>query len=196
MKLIISLLGADIYKDNAGLWHSCDLNMRENPGRAPGDSFRVAAASYLAKRGALIYAQGGLADDIHPPIADVMEHELRDLGIPRPQIATEVHSKTTLSQLIQLQDFLRRKMPKHILILTNEWHLPRVKAMVEHFTECSTLRSMKPVFMSAEEVLLQYDPKQWQQKVVQARIRPEMKEIIALEKKGVQQIENGSYMRE
>lgn len=196
MKLIISLLGADIYKDAAGLWHTTDLNMRDTPEREPADSFRVIAASYLAKRGALIYAQGGLADDTYPPIADVMEYELRELGIPKAQIATEVHSKTTATQLIQLQDFLRRKMPKTIMILTNEWHLPRVKAMIAYLPEFTTLRSMKPIFVSAEEVLLQSDPTTWQQKIVAARKRPEMKEIIGLEKKGVHQIENGTYTRE
>lgn len=193
MKTIISVLGADVYKDQSGFWHSCDLNMRNSESSEPSESFRMHATAYLAKRGVLIYAQGGLADDTHPPIGEVIEYELRELGIPKSLISIESHSKNTRSQLIQLQDFLRRKMPKTIIIVTNDWHIPRVKAMIEYLPEFKTLKSMDVVLEAAEAVLLKSDPEKWQPKIAKMRARPEMKAIIGLEKKGVHQLENGRY---
>lgn len=193
MKLIVSVLGADIYKDSHDVWHTCDLNMRDNPTRELPESFRLQAAYYLAKNRALLYLQGGLADDNYPSLSSVMEEELLELGVDRDLLAIEERSTKTFSQLIELQSFLRRKMPKMVMILSNDWHIPRVRAMIEYLPQLDSLRYMKHTLMGAEEVLLKEDPKMWQDKVAKARARPEMKEIIAREKQGTKQIQNNTY---
>ena len=68
MDTLVALLGAEIYKDSSGNWHSNDVKTH--------NSFRMQAALLLAKKGYTLFVQGGHATDSSPSIASVIKAEL------------------------------------------------------------------------------------------------------------------------
>src|SRR5262245_40347481 len=98
------------------------------------DQFRVIAASYLFREtatGILIIASGGEATKDQPSIARVITEELISLGIPRNWIIEEDQSKDTHQQLKGLCQIIKARNLVEVRLISNEWHLPRIQAMVE-----------------------------------------------------------------
>ncbi len=195
MKTLISVLGADIYQDSNGQWHTCDLNVRYGANEGFTESFRVVAASSLADDETFFFVQGDLASDTHPSIASVLERELLALGIAVSKIIKEVRSEKTLSQLCELQNFAAIQKPEKITVVTNEWHMPRVQAMIEYMPELEALKMRKPSLVAAEYVLLKANPDKWQKKIEEARALPIMKKVLAQEHAGCEHIRNGTYRK-
>lgn len=192
MDTLVAVLGADIYKDASGVWHTNDLNIRKMGAPVVG-SFRVDAAVILAKRGYRLFLQGGLATENFPSIASVIESELLEAGVNAEMIIREERSTTTIEQLKELQDFVQKSDIKNIIILTNGWHLPRVEAIIEARPECSTLCSYRPQLQSAEELLLEEDGAMWKEKIEKVAALSEMQAAIKSEQKGVEDLRNGRY---
>jgi hypothetical protein len=194
VKTLISLLGAYLVKEG-DQWRSNDLNVRQSASDTIITSFRVNAAASLLKidQEAVIYLQGGLADQSHPSLAVVMQLELLALGISKERMLLEEKSERTFQQLYELQTFVLENHPSHIKILSNEWHLPRVQAMVNLVSVFAALRAFSLQYVAAEEVLIDEDPETWRSVIATARLLPAVQKAITQEKRGIEQIHDGTY---
>lgn len=194
MKTLISLLSGDIVLED-GRWRSNDLTVRGGHAESALDSFRVSAAAALLQESpeAVVFIHGGLADATHPTLASVMRNELIALGIAPERMLLEERSQKTVQQLRELQATVLQQHPKSIKILSNDWHLPRVKAMVEYLSELAPLYACAPEYVEAEAVLLAQDPVLWGPRLAAVRQRADVQAVIAQELRGLEQIRRGTY---
>lgn len=198
-KKTIVILGGGIRKDANGKWGSAGFNDRNKFG-AMGAKLRVAAAYVLHSKDPkqIIIASGkrGIYKNIAgmPTVAEVIAGELTDLGIPESAIVKEEKSDTTWQQLRELKKIIKKENLGSASVVSNRYHLPRIQAMVEADDELRALLHKRRIeLVSAEEVLIKHDPKQWQEKVDKAYHSKEMKKRITIEEKGVRNIKSGTY---
>jgi len=178
------------------------------------DRLRVVAANYLYQDNPnlLIVASGGRGQfrDIpdSPPVAAIVKKELIEMGVPEKAILEEAGSNNTFEQLKEIKKLVAQEKFGKIGILSNEWHLPRIKAMVENFPElkdigvlCQITRSTRDIsgilpvidFLPAEDILLKYDREKWREIIDSIRASEEIKKRIGTEQKGVGDIKAGRY---
>lgn len=198
-KTAIVILGGGLKKDETGQWRTTNYDEPGDNFGVSGDRLRVVAAGYLYKNNPeqIIIASGGKGHlkDIPdaPTVAEVLKKELIELGIPEEVIIKE-NSGNTFQQLQELKKIINKKGLKNIGLLSNEWHLPRIKAMLEQFKELKQIFDLTKVeFLSAEKICLEYDRETWQEIIEQAYQNEELKKRIELEQKGVQDIKKGRY---
>ena len=198
----IFILGGGMIKDGAGRWRTTNFNEGDNFG-AMGDRLRVLAAYILYKKNpelSLITLGGqGQYKDIPgaPTVAEVIKRELMDLGVTEGSINKEEQSANTWQQLQGLKTLIEKEKLNEIVILSNRYHLPRVRAMVENDDRLRTLSAKeKLMLISAEDILIAHDPTKWQELINGAYQTKAMKNRVATEEKGVQQIKDGSYKLE
>ena len=202
MKNAIAVLSAGVKKNNAGKWVSTDLKKEDNKLGAPGGKLRVIAASYLYKDGpeTIIIASGGRGWDIkndepdRPDLSEIMKRELIELEIPERNITKENKSNKTFEQLKELKKIIDCEKFSETTIITNDYHLARVKAMIEYDYELNKmLTNNQIVLQSAEEMCLQYNRRKWQNIIKRAYASEEIKHRIKMEENGIEQINNGIY---
>ena len=161
----------------------------------PGDpigptysAFRVAAGAQLAREfpGADVVASGASFLPGSPSVACVVQSELEQLGVGRSRILLLEDTRKTYQELKELAVLMERGYDEAIIV-SNEWHLPRVKAMLKH------VPVPRVRLLSAEEVLLTHDAEAWRGRIGRMRADPRIAERIALEKKGVEDLEAGRY---
>ena len=69
----------------------------------------------------------------HPEkILKVIKDELIELGVKPEDIVCEKSSGSTFEQLLELGDIAGKESLEALTIITNEYHLPRVKALVQY----------------------------------------------------------------
>jgi hypothetical protein len=198
-KKYLAILGGGIKKNRNGKWISTDLTESRSFRGAPGGKIRVVAASYLSKNDpdTNIIATGGQGYDKniqgkkHPGLANIIERELIELGIPKSKIIKESKSNTTYQQLIELTKFIKKYKIKDLGIISSKWHLPRIKAMISCVPKLQLLKQVK--FISAESVCLKYDKSSWQKKIDRADMNQGLNSVKSLERKGVKDIKKGKY---
>ena len=196
----ILILGGSLFRNEDGTWRT---TMWSDEGKSNfavlGDRLRVIAGALLYEHheGDVILVSGGvgvLVGTGAPPVADVLKKELVELGIPDDAILTDRESGITWTQLQALKRFIAHHGFKRCIIVSNAYHLPRVVAMIEHDKELQQLfREGILTLRSAEDVLLQYHPDQWQDVVSASKESLLMKQLEASEAKGVENIKNGNY---
>jgi hypothetical protein len=193
---VIFILSGGLKKDG-NVWRTNKFNEGDNFG-ATGDTIRVIAGSYLFNHrlAPYIIASGGkgqykdIADA--PTVASVMNRELIALGIPADKIEIEDQSGSTYQQLNTLVVWAKQKRWKSVAVISNEWHLPRIKAMIEHKQEINDCKNTVEL-ISAESVLLAYEPKKWQKIIEDAYKSAGIKKRIAVEQQGIADIKNNKY---
>jgi len=195
----IAILGGGLTKEENGRWRTTDFEEGDNFG-VLGDRLRVIAAGFLYKKdGVFIIALGGRGQlkDVpdSPAVSEVIKDELIELGVKPEDIVCEKSSGSTFEQLLELGDIAGKESLEALTIITNEYHLPRVKALVQYnriltkaFSHC------KLVFKSAESVLLEYDSEAWKEVIAAAYKSGAVKKRIALETAVVEQIKEGTYV--
>ena len=200
-KKAIVILGGGLIKE-VGKWRTTNFDEGDKFG-ALGDRLRVIAGSYLYQDNPeqIVIASGGRGQvkigSGEPATATVIKKELEELNVPADKIVKATKSKNTCTELIELQRIVKEKKIKAIIIISNKYHLPRLKAMVEYCSELSGLKRRlvvsELVFKSAEEIVIKHDVKIWQKIIAKAYNSQAMKERIKLEKKGVEDIKAGRY---
>lgn len=200
-KNAIAVLGGGLVKEK-GKWRTTDFNESDNFG-AMGDRLRVTAADYLFKKDPeqIIIVLGGKGQlkDIPGALAvsRVIKQELVDLGVPADKIIKEEESRDTYQQLMELKKIIQGRKVEKAVIISNKYHLPRLKAMIKRCPKLLALKKMLAVsrlkLKSAEEVVVKHDSKIWQKIIIEAYSSSAMKERIKLEKKGVKDIKEGRY---
>ncbi|MDD5554646.1 MAG: YdcF family protein, partial [Patescibacteria group bacterium] len=201
----IVVLSAGIKRDKSGKWVSTDLIEAENFAGAPGGKARVMAASYIYKENpeSFIVASGGHGSDKniigvkHPRLSKILKRELEESGVPDGKIIEENKSRTTYQQLLELQKITVEKGIRNIIIISNRYHLPRIRAMIKYGPGLNFLKKMLSdlniKLISAENLLIKHRPGKWKKIIEKAYKSKDMIARIKLERKGVEQIKRGTY---
>ena len=196
MSTLLSILGGEIWNIR-GIWQTHKSDTRDDLCQLTPDRLRVLAAACLYKknpRSTTVLSQGGLEDSNRPSIASVIKEELKSLGLPENHIFLEDTSISTFSQLLELQLIALKWQPKQIIIISNEWHLPRIEAMIQWVLKLQELSQYKPQLLAAEEILLQESEKDWQGVTESMRTSDDTLSRILKEQQGVNHLKSGSYI--
>ena len=200
---LIAVLSAGLKKNKDGFWRSTDIDEKDKQWGAPGGYLRILAASYLYKNNfnEKIIVCGGKGWEIkkrdNPLLCKIMKSELVSLEVLKKDIIEDKISNKTFEQLKELQKLIKKEKINKLILISNKYHLPRIKAMIKYSNELKELEGFfklkKGKLEAAEDILLKYDLKGWNKKIKLAYESDYMKEIIKKEKKGVEQIKKGTY---
>ncbi len=196
-----ALLAGGIKQDAQGRWVSTSLTAEDAAQSAPGGKLRIFAAALLMKEnpdsilitgGAKGFdVQEGTTDD-RPHLADILRDELLECGVPEDRIVLERISNTTFQELQELKSIVFEYKIKHLSMITNHWHVPRLSAMIDtKFPDLKKLASIE--IIAAEDVLIAHDQKRWQRDIQDAYNAEFMRERMKRENQGIAQIQNGTY---
>jgi len=127
-------------------------------------------------------------------VAQVLKKELIALGLPKNKILTETKSGKTSSQLWELAKILKQKKIKEITLISNGYHLPRIKTMIKYLPKLNQFyQKIKIKFVAAEKVILAADKRKWQSVIKTAYQSQALKDRIKLEKQGIKDLTMGRY---
>src|SRR3989338_5881411 len=172
---ILFVLGGMLVQDERGQWHTVDFGKGIKLSGETCDRWRVLAAYEWYKKNPdrLIIVSGGrgqldtvLSQDI--TIASMMKKELLALGVPKQSVLIEDKTGTTYQQLQVLPDFVGRYNIGEVVIITNRWHLPRVRVMYEHAPLSKEVKKLSITFIDAESILEEADTLYWKPKIAEA----------------------------
>lgn len=195
---MIIILGGRII-NGASEWRTSNLDEADNFGII-GDRLRVVAGSLLYRNNPdnLVMAIGGQGQlknlpDV-PPISEIIKKELIELGVPSENILTESESGNTWQQLMIIKKIINKKEVDKSIIVSNEYHLERIRALIGCDSVLSKIfESKKLELRAAEKILLQYQPKIWEKTIEEAYRGEKMKQRIETEKRGVAEIKSKKY---
>lgn len=198
-RIAIVVLGGGLVRDKrTGKWRTTNYTEGDNFG-VQGDRLRVEAAGYLYKHNpnTFFITSGGKGQLAAIPdavtVASVIKRELMKFDVPAANIIKEEKSGSTYTQLLAITQLIKKTEIKNnrIFIISNEWHLPRIKAMIEYLPQLKPLKKIK--LISAEKICLQSNPQKWQKIINQAYHSQSMKQRIKLEKTGIRHMKAGQY---
>jgi len=177
--------------------------LRKNPnGSFKTERFnyvRVLAGYYLYKKLSkknkvtLVVSGGkGIYKDIPgvPPVAKVMKNELIKLGLPQKKILEENKTPSTYAELVWIKNFLIKK-PDKVILVSNSYHLPRIKTMINYLPEFKGL-GKNILLTSAEKVVIKFNNK-LESKINRKLKSPKMKGVIANEQRGIRALKSDNY---
>ena len=200
VSLIIAVIGGGLAKDRRGGWRTTRFSDRGDAYGALGDRLRVLAAAALWRKNktALVVALGGKGQlsgiKGAPPVARVIKGELVAMGVPVKQIITEQKSGTTHESLFALKNFLKKSDIKKVCLISNQYHLPRIKIMIKNLPELQAIFSVHQVKpTAAEEILVTQEPGVWKKKIALAYRSKKMTKRLVLEEKGIKDLKSGRY---
>ena len=181
------------YKD--GVWRTSGVDDPGDHAGATFDRFRVLAVSWLAERypKSLIIVSSGAQHHDTPSGAAVSARELAELGVAKKRMLLEERSQSVHQQLHYIGCMALEKRLGPLLVVTNDWHLPRLKAMVEYAPNVGIWKEVIWEPIGAEQVMLESENKEWQNMVVAERAHPKYRERLAMEEQGVRQVKEGTY---
>ena len=201
-KRAIVIISAGIKKNKNGAWSNSDLTKQDNRLGAPGGSLRVIAAVYLYrdKPDYFLIIAGGRGYDVkdkssnRPDLCQITRDELKKFGLPVNKIITENKSNTTSEQLQELKKIILKLRLESVIIISNKYHLPRVKAMINKDAALKVfMANGKIKLASAEQILLKQNSKKWCWTIKKAYESDWMKIRIKKEKQGIKDLKNNKY---
>lgn len=196
----IAIMGGGLVKDKKSIWRTTNFDEGDDFGIS-GDRLRVFAAWYLyrenpAIRIIVLGGKGQLAK-IHDavPVSEAMRCEMLALGIPKEKITIETRSGSTYQQLQALKRIMEGAEWGKVSLISNRYHLPRISAMIVIDKELNQKYEAKTLLLeAAEDIVIRSEPHRWEAIIKKAYKSKAMKERIALEQKGVRQIQDGTYV--
>ena len=195
----IVILGGWVSKGEDGAWYADDLYPGFKEFGPSGHRLRLLAGYYLQKEkpGTVIVASGGKGKHSHDPeapaVSAVMKKELQDLGVPGESIKEDSKSDNTYQQLAHLPEMVASLAPKEILIISNAYHLPRIRAFMECVPDIKDrVVSMPTRLVAAEDVVSRHDEK-LRTAVKRAYASPGMRKQEAIEARGIADLKAGNY---
>lgn len=197
----IFILGGWLVQNPDKTWRTTTFE-ENNPQDAFGDRLRLEAVLPLISSThpfpAIIVSgsAGKLAERDAPPVAEVMAHELIQLGIPPHHILKDLESGTTYEQLQKLNSLIKHHHWQQVIILSNAYHLDRIHAIITYaqplFILADMLRNQQLVLKSAEDILSAHLPEEKGQ-FSKAYTYPHILKIISNEQQGIKDIQEGRY---
>lgn len=153
-----------------------------------GGRARVEAAAVLATRfpDAVIVATCKRGNEAITH-AQIIAHELTELGVSRERILLEERSETTREQVKEALALAAERGWALIVFVSNEYHLPRVRAFSERMHPAPSIE-----YISAESVLSEHDP-EFASRFAMVKQTPAYQERLTAEKNGLEAIERGTY---
>lgn len=184
---IVPLSGGTV-QDPSGEWRSTTYQESDSFGTL-GGYVKMQAGAILAKRypNAFIVANSKCMDGRLPSHAQVHARELVRLGVEEERVILEEKSITTKSEVIEALKLAGEMGWKNIFFVSNEYHLPRVRAFYEQ-----TKSSIAANFISAEAVLIEKDPV-FRVTFEEIKKTPAYQLRLASEMSGVEAIRRGEY---
>lgn len=154
-----------------------------------GGYVRVRAAALLAAEylHALLVPQGTRETD--PSHAATMARELLELGVEAQRIVLEEHSANTAEQAERALAYARERGWKQIAFVSNEYHLPRLRAFVERLPNA---HSLGVTYYAAESVIEATDPT-FAQEFERIKETSAYQERLASEARGLKALLMGLY---
>lgn len=125
-----------------------------------------------------------------PTVSSVMKKELIKLGLKPKEINEENKSGTTYQELMWLSKSYKKNWGI-ILIVSNSYHLPRIKTMLNKINKIKKLKKVAKL-ISAEKIMSEYGIK-WNKKIEKMYTTDTMKKIIEMEKRGIADTKSGKY---
>lgn len=188
--IIIFSAGLVSYEDDKGEVHWRSTTYKENDGFGTmGGRDRVEAAALLAKKypDAYLVTTCQRMDGSPPSHASVYAGELIALGVPQERIVQEDISTNVWSSIQQLVLIAQEKGWKHLLLLSSEYQLSRIKAFYEE-EKCD----VEVVTISSESVLGENDPT-FIEYFESVKKTPSYQKRLVAETRGVVAVKNGTY---
>jgi vancomycin permeability regulator SanA len=199
MKTAIAVLSSGLKLDKIKGWISTPFYEQDEKYGAPGGDLRILATFYLYLENLnwYIIVSGGVGSEkkfekkSRPLLSKVMKKELIDLGVPMNLIIEENRSNTTFQQLHEISNLISQLSYEKILIISNQYHLPRIKSFIKNYSVLKGL-SNKVELVEAENIVIKNNPA-LREVINQAYQGQRIKNIIQNELKGIKDIESGNY---
>ena len=195
----IFLLGGGIIQSRSGEWRTCRFGEGDTYGET-FDFLRVKAAYELYKKNnkLKIIILGGKGQYQHHTesnaVSAIIKKELSKLGVPAANLLCESRSSNTVSQLVAVAKYTLKLNLKSAYILSNNWHLPRVKCFIKYTPVLQKFQRDTVIkYVSAEKILVQLNNEKWSPVLRKALKSQAFKERVKKEKKGIRDIINGTY---
>ena len=99
----------------------------------------------------------------------------------------------TYQQLKQIKKITVSKKYSSLTIISNKYHLPRIKAFIKYRRELNTQNKYFVNILAAEDILIEHNPKRWKKIITSAYKTQAMKKRIRAELKGARDIKDGRY---
>lgn len=200
MKKIIVVFSGGLIKDLSDQWRTTAYVDQGDKFGLDGHRLRLAAAALLWRDepAAIIVVSGGRGQNQNVPDAPaasmVAKRELLALGVPSEKIFEENRSQNTYDQIVELRKIFSEHRPGTISVVSNDYHRPRIKAMIELADDLRRLfESGRIVLVGADSFLLERDPLNWREVIEKAQTSEAMKQRILLEEKGIADLKKGVY---
>ncbi len=205
----IFVLSGGIKKSEEGKFKTLSYSEKDVHGFVTGGKARVISAAELAKTFPEIkLVTTSAVEPNYPSHARIMANELLKLEVPKDQIILEEKSIDTLTQFMEMVKISVQEKWKRIIILTNDYHIPRAKEMFQQIESLvkgedsefdAALIKFKEAnteinFMSAEEILETTDP-HFKTLIEKVRQTEEYKKRLEAEEKGLKDLRSGEYKR-
>ncbi|MSR71058.1 MAG: YdcF family protein [Candidatus Taylorbacteria bacterium] len=188
-KKAIAILGGGIIKGEDGGWRPETNHL-----------WRISATALLWKddKSLVIIAMGGKGYLKNIPDAPTCSSLMRDgltaEGVSDGAIIEESQSGTTHEQLQVLPMLISEYGFKNVSILSNDWHFPRIKKMIELDPKLFSLcQSGALKFIFAEEVLVGFDKAKWEVEIEAMRQSEYIRKRIESETQGIMDLNVGRY---
>lgn len=189
----IVIIGAYPHQKD-GVWRTSGVDDPGDHAGATFDSFRILAGATLARRhpDALLILSGG-AQPGAESCASVARRELIELGLNENRMILEERSHSVHQQLYEIGTIAKTRRLRHLLLVTNEWHHPRLQAVIEHAPKLEMWRELEWERVDAEHIMLESGNPEWAAMVAAERVHPKLVERITMEEQGARQVIDGTY---
>lgn len=203
---VIALVGGHIIEDPEKPGHFRTSRLDETDYGIIGDSLRGEATKVMYEwkpEHTTIIVLGGVTP-VHknkpnaPHLSTVIKQELIALGIP-VDVIKELDidpDAGTYMQLLHLNHALAEQTDaKEVVIIANQWQIPRIWSMIMFREELDGLKNKHPwvLLFAAEDILRTFNAERWSDKITSAYRTPAMRETIKRELKGAHMIAEGTY---
>lgn len=197
----VAVFGGGMIRDEHGKWRTTRFEETGDNFGVMGDYIRVLAAKEIYKKNqkVTIITIGSKGQFSHipdaPALAKLLKQELIAYGIPENAVIEEKNGGNTYQQIIAIAELIKNSSFKKCGLISNRYHLPRIRAMIEHNETLK--KSLNPdtiIYLCAEDILIELDHQNnWKEMLEKVYESKAMKERIALEDKGVKEIVEGRY---
>lgn len=194
---LLIILGGHAVKEK-GRWRSTYFTERDQFS-CLGDYVRPIAAALLYQKNPHLEISicGTTRKQGWPGTVPIIQRELLQLGVPENRITTIGRGVSTFWQLVRSQKQIQKRDAAQTSLISNRYHLPRIKAMIKNLPDLSFLKTMlqkqRLRLIAAEDILILKQPREWKKPIEQFYRSPQAKERIKLEKRGIQEIKTGQY---
>jgi uncharacterized SAM-binding protein YcdF (DUF218 family) len=184
----VIIFSAGVMPLGDGAWRTTTYDDGDAFGTLGGRD-RVEAAALLAKKypSAYLVTTSHNLDRATPSLAQVYADELRGLGIADERIVQEERPSTTQTVVTTVLQLAQEKGWEHLLLLSNEYHLPRIRAFL-----AQTKSDREAATVSSESILIEHDPAfaEYFEKIKKS---PAYQKRLMSEAHGIQALQTGGY---